>query len=113
VYSPFGSAAQDLRSTCLDLVRTFSGPQVYAEPRTLGTEVVLRSVLEHGMEARRRDLTCHFLQVLALIDHILPLSPEEDINDDPWVTMVLPNVTEFTSFFRLPDPRNKTHLTTR
>ncbi|KAJ7689521.1 hypothetical protein B0H14DRAFT_3667624 [Mycena olivaceomarginata] len=111
LYSPFSSAAQDLRQTCLDLVRTFSGPQVYAEPRTLGAEVILRSLLEHSMQARGRDPTRHFLQVLALIDHILPLSAEDD---DPWVTTVLPNVlTEFTSFFRLPDPRNKTHLMNR
>ncbi|KAJ7368801.1 hypothetical protein DFH08DRAFT_947693 [Mycena albidolilacea] len=111
LYSPFGSAAQDLRQTCLDLVRTFSGPQVYAEPRTLGAEVVFRSLLEHGTQARARDPTHHFLQVFALIDHILPLSAEDD---DPWVMTVLPNVlTEFTSFFRLPDPRNKTHLMKR
>ncbi|KAF7352388.1 hypothetical protein MVEN_01203100 [Mycena venus] len=107
-----GSAAKDLRQTCLDLVHKFSEPAVYAEPRKPGAEVVLRALLEHGVQARGRDPTSHFLQVFTLIDHILPHTAYDD--DDPWVTLVLPNVlSEFGAFFRLLDPGNKTHLINR
>ncbi|KAF8214050.1 hypothetical protein K438DRAFT_1706324 [Mycena galopus ATCC 62051] len=111
LYSQFGSAAQDLRKTCLDLVCTFSQPQVYVEPRRLGAEIVLRTLLEHGVQARGRDPTSHFLQVLALVDHILPHTAREE---DPWVMTVLPNVLlEFGSFFRLADPGSKVQVITR
>ncbi|KAJ6560426.1 hypothetical protein B0H19DRAFT_116148 [Mycena capillaripes] len=111
LYSHSGTAAEDLRQTCLEVVRKFSQPQVYAEPRKLGAEVVLRALLEHSVLARGRDPTSHFLQVLALIDHILPHTATDD---DPWVTSVLPNVLpEFGAFFRLLDPRNKAHVINR
>ncbi|KAJ6515411.1 hypothetical protein C8R45DRAFT_208402 [Mycena sanguinolenta] len=111
LYSQFGSAAQDLRRTCLDLMHKISQPQIYVEPRKLGAEVVLRTLLEHGVQARGRDPTSHFLQVFALIDHILPHTA---LNDDIWVTTVLPNVLiELGSFFRLADPESKTRLISR
>jgi hypothetical protein len=111
LYSQSSSAAQDLRHTCLDLVRKFSQPQVYAEPHKLGAEIVLRALLEQSVVSRGRDPTSHFLQVLALIDHILPHTP---VDDDPWVTLILPNVLpEFGAFFRLLDPGNKAHVINR
>ncbi|KAJ7246562.1 hypothetical protein B0H12DRAFT_1305619 [Mycena haematopus] len=108
LYSQFGSVIQGLRQTCLDLVRKFSQPQVYVEPSKLGAEVVLRTLLEHGVQARGRDPTS---QVLALIDHILPHTA---LDDDLWVTTVLPKVLlEFGWFFRLVDLGNKTRLMSR
>ncbi|KAJ7872073.1 hypothetical protein B0H13DRAFT_2059824 [Mycena leptocephala] len=74
LYSQSSSAAQDLRHTCLDLVRKFSQPQI-----------VLRALLEQSVVSRGRDPTSHFLQVLALIDHILPHTP---VDDDPWAHVI-------------------------
>ncbi|KAJ7126453.1 hypothetical protein C8R43DRAFT_1211992 [Mycena crocata] len=111
LYSQSSSAARDLRQTCLDLVGKLSQPQVYAEPRKLGAEVVLRTLLEHGVTACGRDPAGHFLQVLTLVDHILPHTAK---NDDRWVTLILPNVlSEFGSFFRLLDSANKAHIMKR
>ncbi|KAJ7129251.1 hypothetical protein C8R44DRAFT_776275 [Mycena epipterygia] len=111
LYSQSGSGAEDVRQTCLDLVSKLSQPHVYAEPRKLGAEVVLRTLLEHGVLPRGRDPTSHFLQVFALIDHILP---ETAGDDDSWVTFVLPSViSELGSFFRLLDPGNKAHVIKR
>ncbi|KAJ7044806.1 hypothetical protein C8F04DRAFT_1069583 [Mycena alexandri] len=104
-------AARDLRQTCLDLVSKLTQPQVYAEPRKAGAEVVLRTLLEHGTLARGRNPISHLLQVLALIDHVLPHTARDD---DRWVTSVLPNVLlEFGAFFRLLDPANKAHVINR
>ncbi|KAJ7771143.1 hypothetical protein DFH07DRAFT_1001581 [Mycena maculata] len=111
LYSQSTSAASDVRQTCLDLVSKLSQPQVYAEPRKLGAEIVLRTLLEHGTVPCGRDPARHFLQVFTLIDHILP---ETAGDDDPWVTSVLPSVlSEFGAFFRLLDPQNKAHVIKR
>ncbi|KAJ7167651.1 hypothetical protein C8R46DRAFT_1093694 [Mycena filopes] len=111
IYSQPMAAARDLRETCLDLVRALTQPQVYAEPRKAGAEVVLRTLLEHGTLARGRNPTSHLLQVLALVDHVLPQTTQDD---DRWVTSVLPSVLlEFGAFFRLLDPANKAHVINR
>ncbi|KAK7054072.1 hypothetical protein R3P38DRAFT_2854473 [Favolaschia claudopus] len=106
------SAALDLRQTCLDVVRRFSQSDLHVEPRRLGAEVVLRSLLDHAGEASGHDPATHFLQVFALIDHVLPHTAQTE--DDPWVMTVLPTVLpEFGSFFHLLDPRNKIHMINR
>ncbi|KAJ6616217.1 hypothetical protein B0H10DRAFT_2219617 [Mycena sp. CBHHK59/15] len=114
LYSRTSSAyasAQEVRQTCLDLLSDLARPQVPAEPGKLGAEVVLRTLLEHGVHSRRRDPAGHFLQVLAMIDHILPQTSEDD---ERWVTLILPNVLpEFAAFFRLLDPENKVHVMKR
>ncbi|KAJ7437107.1 hypothetical protein B0H11DRAFT_2108517 [Mycena galericulata] len=105
------TVAGDVRQTCLELVSKLSLPQVYAEPRKLGAEVVLRALLEHGTVPSGRDPAGHFLQVFELIDHILPETAEDD---DPWVTYVLPSVlSELGAFFCLLDPGNKVRLIKR
>ncbi|KAK7062154.1 hypothetical protein R3P38DRAFT_2833730 [Favolaschia claudopus] len=112
LYSQPDSAALDLRQTCLDVVRRFSQSDLYVEPRRLGAEVVLRFLLDRAGEAGGHDPATHFLQVFALIDHVLPHTAQTE--DDPWVMTVLPTVLpEFGSFFHLLDPRNKIHMINR
>ncbi|KAJ6561511.1 hypothetical protein DFH09DRAFT_494900 [Mycena vulgaris] len=105
------AVAGDVRQTCLDLLSKLSQPEVYVKPHKPGAEVVLRTLLEHGSLPCGRDPAAHFLQVVALVDHILPQTVEDD---DRWVTLVLPSVLpELGAFFRLLDPRNKAHMITR
>jgi len=119
LYSQSSSAcisAQGTRQTCLDIVRSLSGPQSYAEPGKLGAEIALRTLLEHGVQSGGRDPAYHLLQVFTMIDHLLP-EPNFDFEDSQqshWVTMVLPNVLpETKSFFRVLDAENKVHLIKR
>jgi hypothetical protein len=105
-------SAQATRQTCLDLVRSMSGPESYADPGRLGAEVVMRTLLEHGGQHGERDPAYHLLQVFTMIDHILP-EPTLDGEDEPsyWVTSVLPNIlNEMKSFFRRLDIDNQVHF---
>ncbi|KAJ7098718.1 hypothetical protein B0H15DRAFT_821944 [Mycena belliarum] len=105
------AAAGTVRETCRELVSKLSQPEVYAEPRISGAEAVLRALLGHGACHRGRDLAAHFLQVSALVDHVLPQTVEDD---DRWITLILPSVLpELGAFFRLLDPLNKVHVIAR
>lgn len=109
-------SAQRTRQTCLDLVRSFSGPECYADPGKPGAEIILRALLEHRERSGGRDPAYHLLQVFTMIDHILPdpHSVYDDGQPTHWVLSVLPNVLgELKAFFRLLDPENKVHLVKR
>ncbi|KAJ7639333.1 hypothetical protein FB45DRAFT_424905 [Roridomyces roridus] len=103
-------AATDVRQIALGLLSKLSEPRVYAEPSKLGAEVVLRSLLEHATNPSGRDPASHFLQVSALVEHVLP----ETAADDIWVTSVLPSVlSELGAFFRLLEARKKVQFVER
>lgn len=109
-------AAQETRQGCIELVRCLSGPGVFAEPRKPGAEIVLRSLLEHGVHCDTRDPAYHLLQVFCLIDYLLPLSisDSEDARQSYWVTSIIPAVLpEMKSFFRVLDTENKVHFVKR
>jgi hypothetical protein len=111
--SPACRSAQGTRQTCLDLVRTLSGPASHADPGRLGAEVVMRTLLEHGTQHDGRDPAYHLLQVFTMIDHILPEPNHLEDEDEPsyWVTSVLPNLlNEMRSFFRRLDTDNRVHF---
>jgi hypothetical protein len=107
-------SAQGTRQTCLDLVRRLSGPDSYADLGTLGAEVVMRTLLEHGKQHGDRDPAYHLLQVFTMIDHILPEPHIDELEgDEPsfLVTSVLPNLlNEINSFFRQLDTGNQVHF---
>lgn len=115
--SRVNASAQGTRQTCLDLLRSLSGAEVYVEPGKLGAEIILSALLDHGVHfgGSSRDPASHVLQMVLVIDHVLP-SPdaEDDSQQLSWVTSVLPNVLpEFKSFFRLLDTENKVHVIKR
>jgi hypothetical protein len=109
-------AAQETRQTCIDLVRTLSDPTVCTEPRNNGAEIILRTLLEQGVQIDDTDPVYRLLQIFSLVDHLLPWSPI-DLEDEPpshWITSVLPNILpELGPFFRVLDTENKVHFIKR
>lgn len=119
IYSQSSSAcmsAQGGRQTCLDLMRSLSGPINFVESGTLSAEVILRTLLVHGNHSAKRDPAYHLSQVFSLMDHILP-DPRSEVEVDGqsyWITSVIPPVLpELRTFFRLLDSENRAHLVRR
>jgi hypothetical protein len=109
-------AAQEARQSCIHLVRTFSDPGVYFEHGNSGAELVMQTLLKHGIrQSDSSDPVYHVLQVFCLIDHLLPLSSlTTDELKAHWVTTVLPNsLQEVRSFFCILDVENKVHFVKR
>lgn len=105
-------AAYRTRQTCIDLTRELAQPLVHPESGKLGSEVVLRALLEHGLRSSQRDPAYHLLQVFCLIDQLLPMSV--DAPPSHWISSVIPNLLpEFRSFFRVLDTENKLHFIKR
>jgi hypothetical protein len=106
-------AAHATRRTCINLVCDFSTPQrdlEYGDPRSC---IVLKTLLEHGCRYESSDPVANLLQVLCLVDHVLPRSTTEEERMH-WATVVLPKtLTELGSFFRNLDNENKLHLLKR
>ena len=103
-------AAQVARQSCIDLVRCISDPLVSTDR----SDIVLRTLLRHGVNSDERDPAYHLLQVYYLIDHLLPQSTEKDGQQLHWVISAMPNIlTELGSFFRALDIPNKVHLIKR
>ncbi|THH12845.1 hypothetical protein EW146_g7312, partial [Bondarzewia mesenterica] len=106
------TAAQQMRQTCIDLVRTLAKP-------ARGAEVVLRTLLQHGTCAGVRDPAYHLVQVFSLVDHLLPMPDRIDVDqtteeDLVWIRQVIPRVlTELTHFVKFLDVEIRTHLIRR
>ncbi|KAF8076742.1 hypothetical protein FPV67DRAFT_1472518 [Lyophyllum atratum] len=110
-------SARGTRQACLDLVLTLSGPEISAEPGSLGAEVVLRTLLQHTGRSGDRDPAYHALQMFTMVDHILP-EPNAMLYDEGepsyFVASVLPHVLdEIRLFLRLLDPENRGHVVKR
>lgn len=109
--SPASIAAQKARETCIHLVRGLE-PLVHPESGKLGSEVVLRALLEHGLQNGHRDPAYHVLQVFCLIDQLLPMTC--DASQSHWITTSIPNLLpELRSFFCTLDTENKLHFIKR
>ena len=112
-------AAQDARQDCLEFLHALSEPETKAEPDKLGAEVILGTLLKHAKKDGGRDPVHHVLQILAMIEFLLPLptdgtSATETEEPSHWVTRVLPSVlTELKEFLRLLDVENRVHLLKR
>lgn len=119
IYSQSSSAcisAQGTRQTCLELVRDLSNADSWVEPEKLGAEVILRTLFEHGVGSNGRDPAYHLLQIICLIDHLLPLSGSnpQDIQPSHWITDVIPSLlTEISTFVSILDTENKVHFVKR
>ncbi|KAI0310418.1 hypothetical protein OF83DRAFT_874002 [Amylostereum chailletii] len=105
------SAAQRARHACIELAR------LLASPECASGEATLRTLLRHGLHAHGADPAHHALQVLSLIDHLLPMPRDAMVDDAPdadWVPAALPRVlADLTAFYRLLDPQNRVHLLRR
>ena len=102
------------RQACVDLVHGLSTSQISSEPGESMSEIVFRTLLEHGARGARRDPIRHLLQVHCLIDHLLPVSTAEGTQKHYWVTSIFPAVLpEMWSFFRVLDTQNKVQFIKR
>ncbi|KAK2465996.1 hypothetical protein APHAL10511_001637 [Amanita phalloides] len=107
-------AAQETRQACLEFLHALSEPDVIVEPDRLGAEVLLETLLKYVNESNGRDPGDHVLQILAVIDFILPSPTMGEGEPTHWVIPVLPNVlTELKEFLRLLDVENRAHLLKR
>jgi hypothetical protein len=110
----FSTAATRTRQTCIDFARCLSMPQVSSEPGRPISEVVLRTLLEHGAKPDERDPAHHLPQVYCLIDHLLPASTTDEVHKSSWVTSVIPAILpEIWAFFRVLDTLNKVQFLKR
>jgi hypothetical protein len=106
-------AAHATRRACINLVCAFSAAQRDLEYGNPESCTVLKTLLEHGYRCESNDPVANLLQVLCLVDHVLPRSTTEEERMH-WVTLVLPKIlTELGSFFRNLDNENKLHLLKR
>lgn len=119
--SPACVAAQETRQTCIDAIRLLASTNASPETGRLGAEVVLRALLEHGLESRDRDPAHHLLQVFCLVDYLLPLSEleqqgqqQQQRENNTWVSRVLTrHLPELWRFLRSLDTENKVHFVRR
>lgn len=110
--SPTCKAAQDIRQLCIDITRALGNPHLSSEDGKLGGQVVLRTLLDHGLQVENKDPTHHLLQVFCLIDYLLPIPglPSTDL----WTLKVFPSLLHnLWSFFRSLDTENKAHFVRR
>ncbi|KAH9833677.1 uncharacterized protein C8Q71DRAFT_712127 [Rhodofomes roseus] len=111
--SPPCVAAEETRQSCIDVVRMLSTTSAQ-EGVQLGAEVVLKTLLRHGLHVEQRDPVHHLLQVLCLIDYLLPMPDAGDENETMWTQRVMPLVLqELWQFCRVLDTENKVHFVKR
>ncbi|CAL1700381.1 unnamed protein product [Somion occarium] len=109
--SPLCIAAQEIRRTCISLTRVLAN--ISHDGNKAGAQVVLRTLLEHGLQSEERDPAHHLLQVFGLIDYLLPM-PDTDDTSTMWTQKVMPNVLkEMWAFCRVLDTENRAHLVRR
>ncbi|PSR93814.1 hypothetical protein PHLCEN_2v4709 [Hermanssonia centrifuga] len=106
-------AAQETRQSCIEIVRSLANLKGSLPGGKLYAEIVLRTLLDHGLHSTNRDPSHHLLQVFCLIDYLLPM-PELDGASSDWVQKVVPNtLRELLSFCRALDTENKAHFVRR
>ncbi|KZT05628.1 uncharacterized protein LAESUDRAFT_655713 [Laetiporus sulphureus 93-53] len=112
--SPACVAAQETRQSCIDTVRTLSDPSLPAEGGKLGAEIVLKTLLEHGLHCEDRDPVHHLVQTFCLIDYLLPMPDVAEGQLSVWTQRVMPVVLrELWAFCRALDTENKVHFVKR
>ncbi|KZT71498.1 hypothetical protein DAEQUDRAFT_665661 [Daedalea quercina L-15889] len=111
--SPTCVAAEETRQSCIDIVRMLSVPSAQESTRP-GAEIVLKALLRHGSHVDNRDPVHHLLQVLCLIDYLLPMPDAGNENETMWTQRVLPLVLQdLWQFCRVLDTENKVHFVKR
>ncbi|KAI0340752.1 hypothetical protein BDW22DRAFT_1359560 [Trametopsis cervina] len=111
--SPTCIAAQQSRQACIDVVRSLAVAPEDVKGGPTNAELVLRTLLAHGLDYGDREPTHHLLQAFSLIDHLLPM-PDDDLSRSSWTQSVLPSVLrELWAFCAALDPESKAHLVRR
>ncbi|OBZ70476.1 hypothetical protein A0H81_09740 [Grifola frondosa] len=112
--SPACVAAQETRQSCIDIIRLVCEPASTPEGGKVGGEVVLGTLLEHGLRSEDRDPIHHLLQVFCLIDYLLPMQDAEEEQQSLWVQRIIPTLLrQLLAFCRALDTENKVHFVKR
>ncbi|PIL37469.1 hypothetical protein GSI_01163 [Ganoderma sinense ZZ0214-1] len=116
-YSPFSqpaAAAQEARQSCLDLAQILVLQDSEATCGKPGAQVVLRTLLQHGLNSYGLDPTHHLLQVFFLLDSVVPSRDSPEEQRTLWVQRVLPAMLhELWAFCHALDTENKVHFVRR
>ncbi|KAI0797020.1 hypothetical protein C8Q75DRAFT_710409 [Abortiporus biennis] len=113
-FSPTSSAAAESRQTATHLIRILADPTLILEGGKSGAEVVMRSLLRHGLDSGERDPTHHLLQVFSIIDYILPLPDSEEQEMHIWAQKVFPELLkDIWEFCQVIDQENKVYFIRR
>ena len=111
--SPTCVAAEETRQSCIDIVRMLSATSALGS-MTLGAEVVLKTLLRHGLHVDSRDPVHHLQQVLCLIDYLLPMPDSDEQSETQWTQRVIPLVLQdLWQFCRVLDTENRVHFVKR
>ncbi|KAI0920982.1 hypothetical protein AcV7_002972 [Taiwanofungus camphoratus] len=112
--SPTCAVAQETRQSCIDITRVLSDAAKPVETGQFGAEVVLRTLLEHGLHSGDRDPVHHVQQVFCLIDYLLPMPDEDNGQASGWMHRIMPVLLqELWDFCRVLDIENKAHFVKR
>ncbi|KAI1796048.1 hypothetical protein LXA43DRAFT_1160446 [Ganoderma leucocontextum] len=116
-YSPFSqpsAAAQEARQSCLDLAQILVSQDPAAAGGKPGAEVVLRTLLQHGLNSYGLDPTHHLLQVFCLLDSVVPSQDSPEEQRTLWIQRVIPAMLhELWAFCHGLDTENKVHFVRR
>ncbi|TFK90885.1 hypothetical protein K466DRAFT_483964 [Polyporus arcularius HHB13444] len=117
LYSPASQpsvAAQCASQSCIDIVRVLAEQDAPSSGGKPGAQVVLRSLLDHGLHSGGLDPTHHLLQVFCLLNYLLPAEECTEEQRTLWVNHVIPTLLpELATFGRALDTENKVHFVRR
>ncbi|TBU32987.1 hypothetical protein BD311DRAFT_774649 [Dichomitus squalens] len=117
LYSPSSepsAAAQAARQSCMDLAQTLVLQDAAAAGGKPGAQVVLRTLLQHGLNSDGLDPTHHLLQVFCLLDHVMPSQDSPEEQRKLWIQRVIPMMLQdLRTFCRALDTENKVHFVRR
>ncbi|KAI0080824.1 hypothetical protein K474DRAFT_1588997 [Panus rudis PR-1116 ss-1] len=108
-------AAQETRQPCIDLIQLLADPRSSDVPNKPSALIVLRTLLEHGLQSGNKDPAQHLTETFYLIDYLIP-NPRDatDADISMWVRGVLPKISkELWAFYRVLDIDNKAHFMRR
>jgi hypothetical protein len=110
--------SQRTRQRCIELARFF----VTLQDETASTSAMttFRTLLRQASNPGNKDPVYHILQILWLIDHILPMPKQDAEAVDQvdlaanWVTPIIPQLLDdIVAFYRLLDPESRAHFLIR
>ena len=107
-------AAQYASQACIDIVRVMAEQDAPSSGGKPGAQVVLRSLLDHGLHSGGLDPTHHLLQVFCLLNYLLPADECTAEQRTLWVNRVIPMLLpDLSAFGRALDTENKVHFVRR
>ena len=110
--SPVCISAQEVRQACISSICAFAEFPGELQGGKSNAQVILHTLLVHGIRSGSQEPVHHLLQVFCLIDFLLPTPETQSLV--PWCQTVLPSVLrELWTFFRALDTENKAHLVRR